>query len=106
LERAGVPRDAIIIERRSGSTYFSAVEVSAIMAEHRWKSAVVVTSQLDVPRVRLVFQKLRIQTSFLAVPEFRRPTKLHFFWRQALDVSFHATYEYAGLLYYKWRGYI
>ena len=106
LERAGVPKDAIIIENRSGRTVFSAREVSGIMAEHQWKSAVVVTSQMDVPRVRLVFQKLGIQPSFLAVPEFRRATGFHLFWKEAYGVAYHATYEYAGLAYYKWMGFI
>ena len=106
LEQAGVPKDAIIIEGRSERTYLSAVAVSAIMAEHHWKSATIVTSQMDVPRVRLVFEKLGIQTSFLAVPEFRRAQGLHLFWREAYAVAYHATYEYAGLVYYKWKGFI
>lgn len=106
LDRAGVPKEAIIVEGRSERTYRSAVEVAAIMAQRQWKSALVVTSQMDVPRVRLVFQKLGVQTSYLAVPEFRRPTHLQLFWKQAFDVTFHATYEYAGLAYYKWKGFI
>jgi uncharacterized SAM-binding protein YcdF (DUF218 family) len=106
LERAGVPKASIIIEGRSERTYASGVEVSVIMAEHQWKSAVVVTSQMDVPRVRRVFQKLGIRPTFLAVPEFRRAEKFHLFWREAFDVAYHATYEYAGLAYYKWKGFI
>jgi uncharacterized SAM-binding protein YcdF (DUF218 family) len=106
LERFGVMKDAIIVEGRSERTYTSAVEVAAIMAQRQWKSAVVVTSQMDIPRVRLVFEKLGIQTSYLAVPEFRRPQNSHLFWKQAFDVAFHATYEYAGLAYYKWKGFI
>jgi uncharacterized SAM-binding protein YcdF (DUF218 family) len=106
LERAGVPRSAIIVEGQSPRTYRSAVEVSAIMAARHWKSAVIVTSQMDVPRVRLVFRKLGVQTSYLPVPEFGRPRQFHFFRRAAFDISFHATYEYVGLAYYKWKGWI
>jgi uncharacterized SAM-binding protein YcdF (DUF218 family) len=106
LERAGVPEEAIIIEGKSGNTYTSAVQVSAIMAEHNWRSAIVVTSQMDVPRVRLVFQKLGIQPSYLAVPEFRHAKGFHMFWKEAYGVAYHATYEYAGLAFYKWMGFI
>ena len=106
LERAGVPEDAIIVENRSGRTRFSVREVSKIMESHDWKTAVVVTSQMDVPRVRLAFQKIGIQPSFLAVPEFRRPQNFHLFYPEAMAVVYHATYEYAGLAWYKLMGYI
>lgn len=106
LKRAGVPPEAILVEGRSSRTYESAVEVSRIMAQHSWRSTVVVTSQMDVPRVRLVFRKLGIPTSFLATPEFRRPSRIHLFARWASDVSYHATYEYAALGFYKLKGWI
>ena len=106
LERAGIPHEAIIVEGRSGRTYESAVEVSRVMARHAWASAVIVTSQMDVPRVRSVFRKLGVRTSFLAVPEFRKPEKFHFFRIAAFDISYHATYEYLALALYKLRGWI
>ena len=67
---------------------------------------VVVTSQMDVPRVRGVFRKLGVQASFFPVPEFHAPKHLRFFRRPAFDISYHATYEYMGLLVYKWKGYL
>jgi uncharacterized SAM-binding protein YcdF (DUF218 family) len=106
LERSGIPHDAIIVEGRSGRTYESAVEVSHVMARHAWASAVIVTSQMDVPRVRSVFRKLGVRTSFLAVPEFRKPEKFHFFRIAAFDISYHATYEYLALVLYKLKGWI
>jgi uncharacterized SAM-binding protein YcdF (DUF218 family) len=105
LERAGVPHDAIVVENRSTRTYESAVQVKRIMAERGWKSAVVVTSQMDVPRVRLVFRKLGVATSYLPVPEFKKPRGLDYF-RSAQALFYHATYEYAGLVWYKLKGWI
>jgi uncharacterized SAM-binding protein YcdF (DUF218 family) len=106
LRRAGVPSEAILVEGRSTRTYQSALEVSRIMAQHDWRTIVVVTSQMDVPRVRLVFRKMGIRASFLATPEFRRPTHIHLFASWAWDVSYHATYEYAALGLYKAKGWI
>ena len=105
LERAGVPSQAIVVENGSTRTYESGIAVKRIMAEHGWKSAVMVTSQMDVPRVRLVFRKLGVAVTCLPVPEFRRP-RGPFYLRSATALSFHATYEYAGLIYYKLRGWI
>ena len=105
LERAGVPSQAIVVENGSTRTYESGIAVKRIMAAHGWKSAVMVTSQMDVPRVRLVFRKLGVTVTCLPVPEFRRP-RGPFYLRSATALSFHATYEYAGLIYYKLRGWI
>jgi uncharacterized SAM-binding protein YcdF (DUF218 family) len=74
------------------------------MTQHAWHSAVIVTSQMDVPRVRLLFGKLGVAASFLAVPEFRKPDNFHFFRRAAFDISYKATYEYAALVLYKLKG--
>jgi len=105
LELAGVPREAILVDQPT-NTYSSGIAVSRIKREHGWTSAVVVTSEMDVPRVRLVFAKFGIAPSFLAVPEFRKPTHFHFFRNSAWDIAYHATYEYAGLIWYKLRGWI
>ncbi len=105
LALAGIPRDAIIVENRSTRTYESAVEVLKIIRAKRWKSAVVVTSEFDVPRVRAVFRKLGFSNlSFQEVPEFGTPSGLYYAsgWR----AFYHATYEYAGLILYKWKGWI
>ena len=102
---ATVPSDAIIVERRSSRTRESAVEVIRILNQHHWQSAVIVTSELDVPRVRAVFRKLGFTNlSFEQVPEFGSPTSLYYHsgWR----AFYHASYEYAGLVLYKLKGWI
>ncbi len=106
LMLAGVPSQAIIIERQSSRTYQSAREVANILKANGWQSGVIVTSELDVPRIRGVFRKLGYSNlSFQQVPEFGPPTGILFYhsgWR----AFYHATYEYAGLLLYKWKGWI
>jgi uncharacterized SAM-binding protein YcdF (DUF218 family) len=105
LVTAGVPREAIIVESRSSRTYDSAVEVAALMRQHGWHSAVVVTSAMDVRRVRLVFRKLGVTASYFGVPEFHTPPNVVYF-PTGLAVFYHATYEYAGLVFYKLKGWI
>jgi uncharacterized SAM-binding protein YcdF (DUF218 family) len=105
LKTGGVPPEAIALET-SATTHSSAIGVAQMMSDRGWRSAIVVTSEMDVPRARGVFRKLGIATSFLPVPEFDKPQHFHFFRRAAFDISFHATYEYLGLVDYKWHGWI
>jgi uncharacterized SAM-binding protein YcdF (DUF218 family) len=103
---AGVPSQAILIERRSSRTYESAVEVAKILNEKDWHSAVIVTSEMDVPRIRAVFEKLGVTNlSFEQVPEFGPPTRA-FYYSAGWRAAYHATYEYAGLVLYKWKAWI
>jgi uncharacterized SAM-binding protein YcdF (DUF218 family) len=74
------------------------------MRDRGFRSAVIVTSQMDVPRVRLVFAKLGRSVSFLAVPEFGAPREL--LYTRGFDVLYHASYEYAALILYKLNGWI
>lgn len=103
---AGVPSQAIIVEDKSSRTYESGVEVSEILKAHGCKSLVIVTSDLDAPRVRGVFRKLGYSNlSFQQVPEFGPPAGTLYYhsgWR----AFYHATYEYAALALYKWKGWI
>jgi len=106
LTLAGVPSQAIIVERQSTRTYQSAVEVVRIFKAQGWQSAVIVTSDLDVPRIRAVFRKLGYANlTFQQAPEFRPPTGT-FFYHSGWRAFYHATYEYTALLLYKWKGWI
>ena len=103
---AGVPSQAILIERQSSRTYESALEVMKILRAHGWQSAVIVTSELDVPRVRGVFRKLGCsKLSFQQVPEFGPPSGT-FYYHSGWRAFYHSTYEYVGLISYKWKGWI
>ena len=107
LAMAGVPREALIVERQSTRTYESAVEVNRILKARGWNSAVVVASEMDIPRIRAVFAKLGVQNiSFAEVREFRKPSSDAIYYSAGWNVFYHATYEYAGLLLYKRKGWI
>lgn len=106
LTLAGVPSEAIIAERKSDRTHGSAIEVVKLLKMHGWQSAVIVTSELDVPRVRAAFRKLGFENlSFQQVPEFGTPSN-SLYYSSGWKAFYHATYEYAGLVLYKWRGWI
>jgi len=108
LQRAGVPPAAIVVENRSGRTYESVVAMRGMMRERGWRSVVVVTSELDVPRIRLVCRRLGVEgVSYLAAPEVRRPMKGSILYiRNGLPVFYHALYEYAALVLYRLKGWI
>ena len=55
LMLAGVPSQAILVERQSSRTYQSALEVVKILKANGWQSAVIVTSELDVPEFAASF---------------------------------------------------
>jgi uncharacterized SAM-binding protein YcdF (DUF218 family) len=106
LMLSGVPGQAIIVESRSSRTYQSALEIARILKTNGWHSAVIVTSELDVPRIRSVFRKLGYTNlSFQQVPEYRPPTG-RLFYHSGWRAFYHATYEYAALLLYKYKGWI
>ena len=66
----------------------------------------IVTSELDVPRVRAVFRKLGFYNlSFQEVSEFGPPS-VTLYYAAGWSAFYHATYEYAGLILYKWKGWI
>lgn len=104
LQQAGVPASAIVVEDASRRTRDSAVHVARIMKERGWRSLVVVVSELDAPRVRMVFRKEKLEPSFLEVPESGPSVDL--FGRGYPAVFWHATYEYLGLVFYRWKGWI
>ncbi len=107
LERAGVPRDALVVENRSGRTYTSVLEVRRLMAERGWRSALIVTSDLDIPRIRLICRRLEMNVSFLGVPLEPPPRPYRLLYATSgLPVFHHALYEYAALAFYKLRGWI
>jgi uncharacterized SAM-binding protein YcdF (DUF218 family) len=107
LMMANVPSEAILVERRSTRTYESVAEVLQIMKGKGWQSAVIVASEMDVPRIRAVFSKLGFfNISFEQVPETRKPSKSTLYYEAGPSVFWHATYEYAGFVLYKLKGWI
>jgi uncharacterized SAM-binding protein YcdF (DUF218 family) len=107
LQRAGVPPSAIVIENRSQRTYESVVQLQRLMHERGWTSAVIVSSEMDIPRIRLVCERLGVKASYLGVPWIRPPWPGHLLYlSEGFPVFYHALYEYLALAFYRMKGWI
>jgi uncharacterized SAM-binding protein YcdF (DUF218 family) len=54
----GVPSDRIILENKAESTYDNAIYSKKIMEEHGFRSALVVSSNYHMQRVKFIFRKV------------------------------------------------
>ena len=109
LLELGVPESAIAIETSSRNTYENAHNAAAILAANDWRSILLVTSGMHMPRAVATFARSRIKV----VPV---PTDLHSHSQiaasvldflpdaQALAETSLAMKEVIGLLYYRLRG--
>lgn len=70
--QAGVPPEAIYPDYMAISTYTNAVNSKDIMLEHKFKSAIVVSSNYHMRRVKYIFDKVYkgsgIRLTFVAAP--------------------------------------
>ncbi len=107
LARAGVPPEALLVESRSTRTYESVAELKAMMRARGWSRLAIVSSDLDVARIRMVCARLGVQASFLGVPEVRPPAPGSLLYLgSGYPALYHAMYEYAAILLYRWRGWV
>jgi uncharacterized SAM-binding protein YcdF (DUF218 family) len=107
LQRAGVPQDSLVVEGGSTRTYESVVALKAMMAQRGWRSLVLVTTDLDVLRLRMVCAKLDVRASILGVPEFRAPEPGSLLYLgSGYPLLYHAMYEYAAIALYRFRGWL
>ncbi len=56
-QNAGVPADAIVLEEHSRSTEENAIYAAAIMQEHGWQTAVLVSDDYHLWRARWIFTR-------------------------------------------------
>jgi uncharacterized SAM-binding protein YcdF (DUF218 family) len=100
-----VPPDRIILEDRAGSTYENVLYSSEIMDKNGWRSAVVVSSPYNMRRAVSVWKKARPQYEIIAAP-----IKDSIFFGDKKKVKVEhiqaILHEYAGLLFYKLKGYL
>ncbi|MBI4355029.1 MAG: YdcF family protein [Candidatus Omnitrophica bacterium] len=102
----GVPEQAIILEQRSANTYQNAVYTAEILRHRGWHSAMVVTSPYHARRVTLVYQTVAPDLTVLLAP---LPHSV-FFGGGGPPVQLRQMqailHEYAGIVYYRFKGYI
>jgi uncharacterized SAM-binding protein YcdF (DUF218 family) len=68
---AGVPEARILIEDQATSTFQSALLCAAILRQHGWSTALIVTDRYHLPRTLLVFRSCGIQ-AYGSPPQGRR----------------------------------
>lgn len=99
----GVPPPALLVEDESSNTHESAVRVAALSRAHGWKSILLVTDATHMRRAAGSFRKEGLAVACA-------PTLQWDIWGAKPGVRFRRVstllHEYAGLLYYRWQGWI
>ncbi|HEY3066252.1 MAG TPA: YdcF family protein [Methylomirabilota bacterium] len=103
-EDLGVPRAAIVLDEEATRTHDSAVNAAAFLRARGMKSAILVTSELHMPRARLAF-------AAAGVPVFPARAEERDIWLRKnpadrLSLLSAAIHEYGGLVYYRLRGWL
>ena len=103
-ESLGVPSSAVLTEKRVRNTYDYVLRIKEMSPSYGWKSLLVVTSRYHGLRTALTFSKnapeltvtqVRGRTGYYDHTWDIRPTQLK-----------GILHEYAGILYYRWKGWI
>jgi len=109
LVALGVDRSAIIVEGNSRNTFENARETAQIWQREGFKSALLVTSSMHMPRALAVFGKAGLPVE-PAATDFRSGHALMPFPLSilpdagSLDEASQAIKEWIGLAVYRWRG--
>lgn len=103
LESNGVPQSAIVIEAESRDTHESAVHVATLARARGWTHVALVTDASHMPRAAASFRRagLAVAPSPVLIWELGGAEPSIRFARLAV-----LAHEYAGLLWYWWRGWI
>jgi uncharacterized SAM-binding protein YcdF (DUF218 family) len=72
---AGVPEACILIEDQATSTFQSARQCAAILRQHGWSTALIVTDRYHLPRALLVFRSCGLEAYGHAPPGHRYSRK-------------------------------
>ncbi len=80
VNQFSVPPSALILDNHSRTTYQNAMNTHAIMKAHHWQSAMIVSSDYHMRRVRFlfsrIFQSTGIHLTFVAASDpFFRPSR-------------------------------
>ncbi len=99
----GIPESAMLLEEQSRRTAENAREVSRLMKKFNYDDALLVTSSTHMPRSLLSFRKYGITIHPAPVPSSLE-NDCSFFAR--IELFRAVCHEYAGMLYYRARGWI
>jgi uncharacterized SAM-binding protein YcdF (DUF218 family) len=105
----GVPEAAIVLETQSRNTRENAVNAAAIVGQRNWRTGLIVTSAVHMPRAVAVFRRAGLDffptaTDVQAIhPFYNSPLDL-LPDAEALAMSTVAIKEWLGLVVYRYRG--
>lgn len=102
-KRLNIPAEDILVEKRSQTTREKAVEVKKITQALRWKSLILVTSYSKMKRSLMAFE----YAGFKVYPAPADPYEKYLEdGLGRLSLFKELIHEYAGIIYYKTRGWI
>ncbi|MBI5343727.1 MAG: YdcF family protein [Deltaproteobacteria bacterium] len=99
----GVPREAQMLDTVSLRTYENALETKRIMDENRLKDALLVTSATHMKRAMLTFERIGIKVYPAPDTAFETEVIDPF---ERFGMFKIVMREYAGMLFYRWKGWI
>lgn len=106
LRSQGIDDGQLVIEDRARNTYENAVESAELVAQHGWRSLLLVTSAVHMPRALACFQRQGLHPDVLPVDAIaRRPQRG---WKPsaaALAQSRQVLHEVVGRIVYRAVGY-
>jgi len=99
----GIPPTAIIVEKESQNTHFSAVNVAALCRQRHIQHVLLVTDAVHMRRAAAAFRAQGLSVS----PVPADPWSL---WWETPEIQLKkfwaALHEFGALLYYRWQGWI
>ena len=117
LEMVGVPRVAIVLEKKAQNTHEHSVNLCPMFAERQIRRVLLVTSAIHMPRSLGSFQRGCPNVEYIPAPaDFRTIQSLPVPWyrhavallptpRSLADFT-DASHEYLGMFYYRLRGWM
>jgi len=103
-EDLGVPRAAIVLDEQATRTRDSAVNALALLRARGMRSAILVTSDLHMPRARRTFAAAGVPVHPARAEE--RDVWLRTAASDRLGLLGAGLHEYVGLVYYRLRGWL
>ncbi len=106
LHRRGIRDEQIVIEDRARNTYENAVEAARLASEKGWRSLLLVTSTVHVPRALACFRRQGLEPDVLPVADDAGPRERGWMPRRsALEESRAMLHEVIGRVVYRALGY-
>lgn len=105
LRARGIRDEQIVVEDRARNTYENAVEAARLAREKGWRSLLIVTSAVHVPRALACFHRQGLAPDALPVGDAARPPRGWMPRRAALDESRAVLHEVIGRVVYRALGY-